>query len=289
MLRSRSPVRVRRLLVLVGLLVAAAVLGVAAASGLVADNGILNQSEIQDPVGDSGAGPDLSLLTITSYADGTVSFSVGFANRKLIQPGESVQVFVDLNDDGKPDLNLSIWPFGDPSYLARWTGSDWVNIRQLPELAQANGSFSVRLSVADLVGAAAVPVGSSIGVLVGAWTGDPASTSANDWLPDSRTWIQHQIAPPAAQPTTTTTPAPPAAPPRLVALCARKHTLRVSVTGTEITSVRFYANGKLRLTDVQAPYIALISTKGLRTPISITASVHSYWKKRTLHVLANTC
>ena len=152
-----------RLVVLAGLLVSVASLGVAAAAGWVADNGILNQTQAPDPVGDSGGGPDVSSLTVTSYTDGTVSFSVGFANRMFIQPGESVQIFVDLNDDGNADLNLSIWPTGEPSYLAHWTGSDWASVRQLPELVQTSGSFSVRLSLADLRGAAAVPVGSGIG------------------------------------------------------------------------------------------------------------------------------
>ena len=88
-MRRTSPIW--RLLVLALLLVTVASLGVAAAAGWVADNGILNQTQTQDPVGDSSGGPDLSSLTVTSYTDGTVSFAVGFANRTTINPGESVQ------------------------------------------------------------------------------------------------------------------------------------------------------------------------------------------------------
>jgi hypothetical protein len=288
-----------RLLVLAGLLITVASLGVAAAAGWVTDNGVLNQTQTQDPVGDSSGGPDLSSVTVTSYTDGTVSFSVGFANRTYIDPGESVQIFVDLDDDGNGDLNLSIWPTGDPSYLAHWTGSDWATVRQLPEVAQTNGSFSVRLSLADLRGAAAVPVGSSIGVVVGAWTSDPATTNANDWLPDSRIWIQHQIAPPAAPPTTTTTstttttPSPPGrAASRLTVVCARQHSLRATVTpagGSRVVSVSFYANGKLRLTDTKAPYVAAIPTKGLHAPITITAAIHLSGKTQTLRQRASPC
>ena len=295
MWRRTSPIG--RLLVLAVLLVSAAGLGVAAAAGWVADNGILNQTQTQDPVGDSSGGPDLSSLAVTSYTDGTVSFSVGFANRVFIQPGESVQIFVDLDDDGNADLNLSIWPTGDPSYLSHWTGSDWATVRQLPEVAQTNGSFSVRLGLADLRGAAAVPVGSSIGVVVGAWTTDPATTNAIDWLPDSRIWIQHQIAPVAppattTTSTTTTTPSTPGRAARLTLACARQHSLRATVTpagGSRVVSVGFYANGKLRLTDTKAPYVAAISTKGLHAPITITATIHLSGKTQTLRQRAPSC
>jgi hypothetical protein len=289
MLRSRSPVW--GLLMVVGLLVAAAVLGVATASGRTADAGILNQTLVHDPTGDSGNGPDLSSLTTTSYADGSISFAVGFANRNAIQPGESVQIFVDVNDDGTQDLNLSIWPFGDPSYLARWTGSGWEDIRQLPELALANGSFSVRLSLADLAGAAAVPVAASVGVAVAAWSSDPGNTAPNDSLPDGRLWSQHQIAAPPAPPTTTTPAAP--APPRLAVVCAKPHTLRVTVTravgGPQITSVVFSANGKPRPTNTHAPFTALIPTRGIHAPITITASVHASSARWVLHAQAGAC
>jgi len=294
--RRTSPIW--RLLVLAVLLVGGASLGVAAAGGRVADNGILNQTQARDPAGDSSGGPDLSSLVVTSYTDGTVSFAVGFANRTYIDPGESVQIFVDLDDDGTQDLNLSIWPTGDPSYLSHWTGSDWAVVRQLPEVAQTSGSFSVRLSLADLRGAAAVPVAPSIGVLVAAWTSDPATTSANDWLPDSRIWIQHQIAPPAAPPptttstTTTTTPSPPPRAAGLTLVCARQHSLRATVTpagGSKVLSVSFYANGKLRLTDTKAPYVAAIPTKGLHAPITITATIHLSGKTQTLRRRAAPC
>jgi hypothetical protein len=267
----------------------------------VADNGILNQTQVHDPAGDSG-GADLSSLTVASYADNTLSLSVGFANRDLLHPGETVQMFVDVNDDGKEDVNLSIWPTGLPSYLDHWTGTEWVDVRQLPELVQTDGAFSVRLDLAELRGAAAVPVGSSIGVAVGAWTVDSTTgnprPNADDWLPDDRSWIQHQIAPPAAPPpTTTTTPAPttPAkpgpAPPRLAVVCVR-HTLRATVTpanGSNVVSVSFFANGALRLKDTVAPYVAIIPTKGLRAPISVVATIRLPGKTQTIRTLAHPC
>jgi hypothetical protein len=196
-------------------LIGAGALTASAATARRTDGGVLNQTQVQDPVGDSSGGPDLSSLTVTTYSDGTVSFAVGFANRDLLHPGETVQIFVDLDDDGSEDLNLSIWPFGEPSYLARWTGSDWVDVRQLSELVEINGSFSVRISLASLRDAAGVPIGSATGVAVAAWPSGSgtAATDANDWLPDDRLWVQHQVQPPAPTPpptTTTTTTTPPA-------------------------------------------------------------------------------
>jgi len=288
-----------RLFVVAGLLVSVAALGVAVASGVVADNGILNQTKVQDPVGDS-SGPDLSSLTVTSYADGTVSFEVGFANRNLIAPGESVQIFVDLNADGVPDLNFSIWPFGDPSYLAHWTGSDWAAVRQLPELIQANGSFSIRLSLTDLGEAAAVPAASTIGVAVAAYSNNAATTKANDWLPDNQRWIQHQIAPPTttttpttASTTTTTAFSPPQpVSAHLTITCTRRHTLRATLTpsrDSNVVSVSFYANGKLRLSDTKAPYVDLISATSLHAPITITAAIRLHGDSQTLHSRISSC
>lgn len=286
---------------LLGAALAVAVVGAAVADGRVADDGILNQTVAQDGVGDSGGSPDLSTLTVTTYADGTISFAVAFANRSFLHLGETVQIFVDLNDDGKEDLNLSIWPNGTPSYLDRWTGSDWADVRQLPELVQTEGQFSVRLSLQELRSAAGVDYGTTIGAVVGAWTTDPATqelrTEADDWLPDSRSWIQHQIQKPQPPPPPTTTapsPTPPPirpASPKLAVVCV-KHTLRATVKvakGSKVLSVFFYANGKLRLKDRKAPYVARIPTRGLRTPITIRAVVHQKGASKTVHRRAKRC
>jgi len=287
-----------RRLVLAGLTIVAAISGAAAATASMKDSGILNQTQIQDATGDSGGGPDLSSLTVTTYADGTISFSVQFANRDLLHPGETVQVFVDLNDDGNPDLNLSIWPTLDPSYLARWTGTAWVDIRQLPELVQANGSFSVHFSLGDLQGAAAKPVAPAIGVLVGSWGEDPATgqpkSAADDWLPSDRSWAQHQIQKPVATttaPTTTVAPPTPPARPSLSLKCV-KHALIATVTpgkGSTVASVSFFANGKLRTTDKTSPFTAAISTKGLAS-LTVSAAVHLRGGgTQTLHKAAHGC
>ncbi len=190
----------------IGLLAALVLLGAGAAR---ADNTVLNQTQFADATGDSGGGADLSGMTITSYTDGTVQFAVQFANRNFMQPGDTVQIFVDLNDDGNPDLNLSVWPSFAPSYLDRWNGTDWVDIRQLPELVQASGSISVRLSLSDLQGAGAVPVAPVIQAAVGSWQADSSgklATNGSDFLPSATSWSDFSIKPVAATPTTTTAP-----------------------------------------------------------------------------------
>lgn len=122
------------------LLVAALAFG-AVATAAVRDDGILNQTQFSDATNDAtGGGVDISSLTVTTYTDGTVSFAVQFANRDFLHPDETAQIFVDLNNDRTADLNLSIWPTFDPSYLARWGGSDWVDVRQLPELVDMRAS-----------------------------------------------------------------------------------------------------------------------------------------------------
>jgi hypothetical protein len=190
--------------------------------GGMADDRILNQTQVQDPAGDA-RGADLSSLTVTTYADGTVSFSVRFANRDRLHQGETAQIFVDLNADGREDLNLSVWPDGTPSYLARWTGTDWANVRQLMEFVQASGSISVRLSLAELRSGAGVAIGSALGV--GVRTGtvrDPATGKVDndDSLPNNLSLIRHLIETP--------TPTPPPAQPGSI-------TAAVSITAEELT------------------------------------------------------
>src|SRR5579872_2760979 len=118
---GRSAFAVHRL-VLVAVLVAVAVSGAGIAAASVRDSAILNQTVFRDATADSGVGVDLSSLTVTTFSDGTASFAVQFANRDFLHPHETVQLFIDLNDDGHADLNLSIWPTHEPSYLDRWSG-----------------------------------------------------------------------------------------------------------------------------------------------------------------------
>jgi hypothetical protein len=102
-------------------------------------------------------------------------------------------------------LNLSVWPNGEPSYLARWNGSGWENVRQLPELVETNGQFSERISLDELRGAAALPVAPTIGVTVATWSGNDVNAPPDDALPDGERWAPFQIQPTTVTTTTTTT------------------------------------------------------------------------------------
>lgn len=277
-----------RRLVVIGVVLLAVAVGTSAAGASPADDTILNQLTAQDSAGGTVNGPDLSALTVTSYADGTVSFLVQFANRQFIQPNETVQIFVDLDDNGTADLNLSIWPTGDPSYLARWTGTDWSNVRQLPELSQTPGQFSVRLSLAVLQSAAAVGVAPTIGVSSGSWNEDPSTgqlePNADDLLPDDGLWLAFPIQKPA--------PAPPPtpAPPRLAVKCV-DHKLTARVTpgkGSTVSSVGFAGNGKAVRTTTKPPYVATIPAKG-KTVIVVVATVHTAGGTKTLRLRAHSC
>jgi hypothetical protein len=199
--------RLRRLLPL-GLVAAVALFAAATGSASTTDASILNQTVVTDPSGDATSGPDLSGLTVTTWSDGTIQFQVSFANRQYLQPGETAQIFVDLNDDGTADLNLSVWPSFDPSYIARWTGTTWTNIRQLSELTQTPGSFSERVSLSELQGDGAEPIANTIQVAVGTWTADSSgnlSGNADDWIPSATGWVDHSINKPTSTTTTTTT------------------------------------------------------------------------------------
>jgi hypothetical protein len=301
-MRSGVSVGMRWLLVAAALAVPA-VLAVPAG----ADDTVLNQTRVSDPVGDAGTGVDFDSVVVTTYADGTISFSAHAANRPSLGPNETVQMFVDLNDDRNWDLNLSLWPSNDPSYLDRWDGTKWADIRQLPELVEHDGTYSVRLSLGELRDAAAVPISPTISLLVGSWTLDPNSdaglpiSAANDLVPGTDA-IHHVVAPAApAAPTTTTTPAPPPAPkqapkpaawtpPRLTLAC-RSHTIVAHVTaGTvALSSVAFSVGGR-RVQVARAPFTASIRTTGLHAPFAVSAAVHlTLGTPKTLHGRLAAC
>jgi len=273
--------------VVIGLVLLAIAVSAAAAGASRADDTILDQMSAQDSAGSTVSGPDLSSLTVTSYADGTISFLVQFANRQFIQPNETVQVFVDLDDNGTADLNLSIWPMMDPSYLDRWDGKEWSIVRQLPELSQTPGQFSVRLSLAVLQSAAGVGVAPTVGVSSGSWTEDPSTgqlePTADDLLPDDGLWLPFPIQKPVPAP-------PPSLPPHLTVKCVN-HKLTAHVTpgqGSTVSSVSFAGNGKVVRSTTKPPYVAAVPAKG-KTVIVVVATVHTTSGTKTLRLRAHAC
>lgn len=300
----RPDPRTRRLLLLAiaACLVAAggAAFAATVAQGRTSDDTVLFQQSQPDLVGDeANNGPDLSNLTLTTYADQSLGMVVQYANRGLLLENETIQIFMDLNDDGNADLNFSLWPSGSVSYLAKWNGSSWDTVRQLPEAIQAQGSYSVRLPFSVLRDSAGVPPAAHIGIIVGSYTFTGASatfsSSPSDWLPNSRIMIQQPTTAPA--PTTapvTTAPAPtPTTPkpkttrgpaPKLTVSCAR-HALHATVRaarGTKIVFVTFSVNGNARSTDTRSPFVATVSAKSLHAPIRISAAVHFATRTQTV-------
>lgn len=287
--RTRKTRRLPLVVLTCLLIVAGATFAAAVAQGRGSDDTIIAQTQTSDPIGDEagGQGPDLSGLTITTYADQSLGFVVQDANRGLLLGNETIQIFLDLNDDGQSDLNFSLWPSGSASYLARWTGSEWQNVRQLPEAVQAQGSYSVRLPISILRDAAAVPPATHVGVFVGSytysWTSNTFNSSPADWLPDNRIPIQHSL---VATPTTTTAPTPPTttAPPTTttpkgpqptLTLACVKHKLHATVKppkGQKIVFVTFAVNGNAKSTDTRSPFVGIFAAKGATTNIS--AAVH---------------
>lgn len=281
--------------VLAGLVVAASLLGAAVAQGRPADGGVLNRSDALDTTSDAGAGADVSSFTVTTYADQTVEFAVRFANRSQLHVGESLQVFVDLDDNGTEDLNLSLWAIGAPSYLDRWNGTGWDDVRQLAEAVQADGSVTIRLALSELRGAAGVPYGSRIGVAVASYTADPATGKlrdpADDVVPNSGSWFIHEIAPAPAPPVTApaTTPVQTAPAPATLKVGCVGHVLHAAATAAGGAKVAFYANGVLKSIDTTAPYTAAFSTRGLHVPLTIGATVTIGGKTQSLRKHAHLC
>lgn len=292
----RPKPRTRRLLLLAlaACLVAAGGAAAAAtvAQGHTSDDTVLSRQTVPDTVGDeANNGPDLSNLIVTTYADQSLEFVVQYANRGLLLDNETIQIFLDLNGDGQADLNFSLWPSGSASYLAKWNGSSWDTVRQLPEAVEGQGQYSVRLPLSVLRDSAGVAVASHVGVIVGAYTYTGASatfsSSPADWLPNSQIFVQQPTTaaaattttPPATTAPTTTTPKPPTShgpAPTLTLACAT-HVLRATVKppkGQKIVFVTFSVNGNARTTDTRSPFVARFAAKSLHPPIRIGAAVH---------------
>jgi hypothetical protein len=294
--------RTRRLplgLVACLLVVAGAAIAAAVAQGRGADDTIVAQTVTPDPIGDEASnGPDLSNLTITTYADQTLEVVVQYANRGLLLGNETVQVFIDLNDDGIPDIDYSLWPSGSTSYLERWNGTTWTIVRGLTEAVQSQGTSSVRLPVSVLRDAAGVTPGTQIGVLAGSYTYSGATLTPSDWLPDNRIAIQHALVattPTTTAPPATTTPKPPAprGPLPALRLACLGHEVRATVKPPKrqrIVFVTFSVNGNARSTDTRSPFVATFRTKSLHTPIKIGAAVHFATRTATVQkTLTKSC
>jgi hypothetical protein len=59
-----------------------------------------NSMSFADPVGDSGAKPDISGGTVSNDDAGKITFTVAFANRPALSPGDYVEIFIDADNAG---------------------------------------------------------------------------------------------------------------------------------------------------------------------------------------------
>jgi hypothetical protein len=140
---------------------------------------------IHDPTGDSGSGPDISMLTVTVNPDQTVSFAVTLANRGTIAGDESVQFFLSTPTATN---SLSIAQFGDgsPPTLNVWNGSSYQTEHYVSG-GWADSTFTTTIPLRDLQDALVAPIKPLFWVTADSYTGaTPGATPVQaDVAPDS--------------------------------------------------------------------------------------------------------
>lgn len=134
-------------MLVIRVVLAAVVLALIAAGGASGhvDRSSANSTSFADPVGDSGAKPDISGVTVTNDDAGKLTFSVAFANRPALLPNDFVEVFVDADnaawtgDDGFEYILLySLDASPATSELQHWDGTQYVTVTT----ATVTGSYA---------------------------------------------------------------------------------------------------------------------------------------------------
>jgi hypothetical protein len=127
--------------------VAVVMLALVAAGGASAhvDRSSANSTSFSDPVGDSGAQPDISGVTVTNDDAGKLTFTVPFANRPAMIPDDFVEIFIDADnaawtgDDGFEYVVLySLDASSASSELQLWDGTQYSTVSTAP----VNGSYA---------------------------------------------------------------------------------------------------------------------------------------------------
>src|SRR5262249_41961938 len=120
----------------------------------------------------------------------------------------------------------------------------------------------------------------------------PTSPSSTTTSPSPTTTSPSSTTPsqpsPSPAPAPTTTSAAKPAKPSLKLACAGKTMIATlkPANGTKVSSVWFYANGKIKAKDRRAPFVAAIPTKGLNLPLKIAVAIQASGKStfvRTQH------
>jgi hypothetical protein len=104
-----------------------------------------NSTSFTDPVGDSGAKPDITGGTVSNDDAGRITFTVAFANRPALITGDFVEIFIDADnaawtgDDGFEYIVLySLDPSPATSELQLWDGTQYSTVTS----ATVNGSYA---------------------------------------------------------------------------------------------------------------------------------------------------
>lgn len=98
-----------------------------------------------DPVGDSGAKPDISGGTVSNDDAGKIMFTVAFANRPTLVPGDLVEIFIDAdnaawtgNEGFEYIVQYSFDSAPATAELQHWDGTQYVTVTT----ATVTGSYA---------------------------------------------------------------------------------------------------------------------------------------------------
>jgi len=125
----------------------AVVLALAAAGGASGHAGrsAANSTSFTDPVGDSGAKPDITGGTVSNDDAGKITFTVAFANRPALVPGDFVEIFIDAdnaawtgNEGFEYVIDYSFDTSPPTSELTHWDGTQYSTVTT----ATVNGSYA---------------------------------------------------------------------------------------------------------------------------------------------------
>lgn len=136
---------------------------------------------IQDTVGDANGGPDVSALSATVTADGSLTLAATFANRSSMQANESIQFF--LRTVGGGQLDAAFFADG-ASFLERWNGSGYETVDSVHG-SWSGSTFSTTLPLDKLQGDVQQPVTPSLGFAVGTYMNLATTPTVADLAPNS--------------------------------------------------------------------------------------------------------
>jgi hypothetical protein len=134
---------------------AAVVLALIAAGGASGhvDRSSANSTSFTDPVGDSGAKPDITGVTVSNDDAGKLTFTVTFANRPALIPGDFVEIFVDAdnaawtgNEGFEYVIEYSLDSNPPTMELDRWNGTQYSTDPAPMKGSYAAGTLTLELS-----------------------------------------------------------------------------------------------------------------------------------------------